>query len=873
MWIERIELSGFGNSPSEKVEFAKGSVNLFEETNDQTKCLAPAAVLAALYGDKFESGDLAKLSIKGFRTVNENPAPFLVSLDFVIGNRSLKFQRNLEDNKLIVLDRQNNNADVTAEFSSDNQVSATVFGGTDFKKYMANCLVLNHVPTSESGAKHPVVELVEKITSKGNLLFSQAQAIQVIDDCLSQFPYDQITIKVDFLIAELERQRHEIRSRLENYSVRRHSLVSLITRLRELEPILEGEERQLATQDYFRLCLRAAEIDGTVMQLRSQQIRINSIRRELERIGSVADFTAESQAQIEELWIRRASRIEDYQAIEQELLPKVQGLDQIEARRNERWKGLETFTQEQSQALASMANNLQTNEKELKEFKDKFMQEEMAARSLKLDLDRFELTRRVMLTLDPREIDDAKSFSALMSGYKNQASESERGKERAEALVHEIEGQRQGKGEAGLAFKLFKGNTLRQRELEGAKADLERHEARLVDLKQKITALEQRLDGLALKLGLSSGNALLEELQAYASAPPQLKELDMLQQLIATREASVAQLRSDLEPYYRQAQRDPSEISVESLRQMTNDIVEAVAESKELERGYEHVKSGKEQLDFLVSELTSIEEILAQLFANAGLKNPQNMDESYTGYYANVAAHQHWQTLHDEIVKMQQRYSFEIGNADLGDVISKLEVEKREAWERIQYLANNYPEIAEKSPPNAEQAALLEASLANPEVEMLRNERDRLRAEIRAFYDEYDTNFEATATDLGTVEQRLKQARLNQAALELARERLNALLGEDMIALVQKLEIAKDQNGDALPLLFDSASLPQNELELAVALKFLTTLAAEKQQILLFSNSRKLNLGRFMQPTAFQQQPLKFCLRTSAGADGHLQRA
>jgi hypothetical protein len=94
-----------------------------------------------------------------------------------------------------------------------------------------------------------------------------------------------------------------------------------------------------------------------------------------------------------------------------------------------------------------------------------------------------------------------------------------------------------------------------------------------------------------------------------------------------------------------------------------------------------------------------------------------------------------------------------------------------------------------------------------------------------------------------------------------------------MSALVQKLEIAKDQAGDTLPLLIDSASLPQNELELAIALKFLTILGAERQQILLFSNSRKLNLGRFMQPTAFQQQPLKFCLRTSLGADGHLQRA
>jgi len=873
MWIERIELSGFGNSPSEKVEFAKGSVNLFEEISDQTKCLAPAAVLAALYGDKFESGALAKLSIKSFRTATEVSAPFSVSLDFVIGNRALRFLRNLEDGKLTVLDRQNNNADVTAEYASDNQISSTAFGGADFKKYLAEFVVLANAPTGEPGTKHPVVALAEAITSKENLLFHQAQAIQVIDDCLSQFPYDQITIKVDFLIAELERQRLEIRSRLENYSARRHSLVSLITRLRELEPILEGEERQLASQEYFRLCLRAAEIDGTVMQLRSQQIRIIGIRRELERIGSLAEFTAESQAQIEELWIRRTSRIEDYQALEQELMPRLKELDQIEAQRGDRWKGLESFTEEQSQALFSMATNLQTNEKELKEFKDKFNQEETAARNLNLDLERFELTRRVMLTLDPREIDDAKSFSALMTGYKNQASESERGKERSEALITEIEEQRQGKGEAGPMFKLFKSGSLRQKELEGAKADLERHEARLVDLKQKITALEQRLDGLALRLGLSTGAALLEELQAYSSAPPQLKELDMLQQLIATREASVAQLRSDIEPYLRQAQCSTTEITAEFLLELANQVALSVKEAKELEKGYEQVKSGKEQLDFLVSELTSIEEILAQLFANAGLKNPQNMDESYTGYYANVAAHHHWQALNDEIQKMQQRYHFEIGNEDLGAVINKLEAEKRDAWERIQDLANNYPEIAEKSPPNAEQAALYAASLANPEVEMLRNERDRLRAEIRAFYDEYDHNFEATVTDLETVERRLEQARLNQAALELARERLNSLLGEDVTALVQKLEIAKDQNGDTLPLLIDSASLPHSELELAIALKFLTTLAAERQQILLFSNSRKLNLGRFMQPTAFQQQPLKFCLRTSAGADGHLQRA
>jgi uncharacterized protein YdcH (DUF465 family) len=238
-----------------------------------------------------------------------------------------------------------------------------------------------------------------------------------------------------------------------------------------------------------------------------------------------------------------------------------------------------------------------------------------------------------------------------------------------------------------------------------------------------------------------------------------------------------------------------------------------------------------------------------------------------------MGAFHHYRALQDELDKMEQRYAFATGNEDLQVVISRLEREKRDAWARIQYLVDTYPEIAEQAPPSQEELENLKTIAVTPEIELLRNERDRLRAEIREFYNDYDGNFARLVERYDELEREIIRAKSNKDALELARDRLQTMLLEDFEAAAN-ISVKPGQNPDELlPLLLDVACLSQKEIELDTSLQFLAAVLAGKRQIILLSNSQKQNLSRFIQATSARQQPLKFCLRTPVSSDGHLQRA
>jgi hypothetical protein len=874
MWIERIEIVGFGVAPKERIEFGKHAVNLFEEGTEQSKLLIPAVVRAAFFGTHQENGDQIdeRLSVSNFKAPTESEAPFLVSIEFYISERKLRLTRNLNDDKIMILDRSKGDLDVTHEFVKDGgpEEAGELLTGVGRKRFEEICLLL---PSGQAGhnAGNALSDFLKTITNGSSPILGEEQAVQLIDQSITQFPYKTINIKIDFLVDELEKQRDEVKKKIFGYLSRRSAIVPIIARLREIEPYVGTEENDRRAHEYFKCCLRAAEIDGQVMQYRSQQARLHGMKKELDRLGSLQDFTIESQRQIEELWTRRNSRLTDYHALADEVTPKIVQYEQQEMASKRKWESLHDFTPEQAQVFAQMTNNFRTMQQELDEFESQLAQrQEHLAQQPNVDLAKFERSRRTMQVLEPEDANDAKSYAALLTGFRNQAAESDRGQWRAEMLIKEIEEQRQTKTESSPIFKVFKPNTLRQKELEGATADLERHTAKLNDLKVKISGLEQRLAALAAKAGVADGAVLVQHINDYNAASSQLKELDILEQMIESRKSSIQRLRIDLEPYFKQSGRKVQTVTVDAASELAQELQSCMNDLARLEVGFEKAKISREQLEFLLSEVRNIEEILAQLFANAGLENPGDIEASYSEFYSKVASYHHWRVLEEEIGKTEEQYGLE-GADDFSEKIAWLEQERRETWERIRYLVEHYPEIAEQLPPKGDQAA--DPGSSSKDYDSLLDERDQHDLEIRSFFSQFGNEYPTLADKLETLERELARTKANQLSLELAREKLNSLLAEDLSALETDSFQAFDSTGDPLPIIIDAGCLGQTELELAVAFKFLALVIAEKRQIILLSKSNKLDVSRLMQSALSGQQAVKFCLRTPAGADGSLQRA
>jgi chromosome segregation ATPase len=875
MWIESIEVTGFSASPKDKVEFGRSAVNLLEEVTDQAKLLVPVAVLAALFGTMAndDEGVDERLKVKRFRARDESEAPFQVVIDFVIDDRKLRLLRNLLNNEAIVYDRTNHTTEVTNEFVRDGLSLGETITGCDRTRFEKACLLLPIQAGARRNGEHIVLDFMINTAGDGSPLFQEAQAVHTIDELINHFPYRTINVKVDFLIDELRRQQADIEKKLENYFSRRRATLPLIARLREIEPQVEEEEKRLLADEYFRACLRAAETDGSIMQLRTQRARLQAKRRELARLDTLQPQTVESQRQVEELWNRRLGLLSELNVLTEAVGAKISEYDRLEQANQGELASLQGFTVEHAQALQEIANRFATMERELDEFNFQLGQRQISlSKQSNVDLKKFEICRKTMQALDPQDANDAKSYAALLTGFRNQAAEADKAKWRAESLINEIEEQRRSKAGVSPLLMVFKANTLRQKELEGARADLQRHSAKLDEWKTKIAGLEQRLQHLAKKAGVEDGELLMKHIHEYGMASNKVKELDILKQMIEARERNMERLRSELEPYFNKAGRKNEEITSRSAKDLAENILHFRSDVVSMENDYGPVKEHKEHLQILQAELNNIDEILAQLFSEAGVENLEDVDAGYAEYYSRVSAFHHSRAVEDDIEKILEQAGLHESGEDINAKITRLEQERRTTWERIQFLVDNYPEIADQIPPTGEQLASKRSPVMNEETLQLMGECDQLRAQVRAFFSQSENEYSTLTEKLQAIERVLARTESNKLALELAKTKLNELLEKDFSRLsIESLPSLKGAF-EELPYFIDVSCLGHGDIELCLALKFLGVFA-RKRQIILMCNSHKLNVNRLIQSMALEEEPIKFCQRTPTTRDGSLQKA
>jgi hypothetical protein len=876
MLIERLEIVSFGTVVNEQVEFGPDAINLIEEHSEQEKLLIPAVMLAILYGFDPDQGSIPESigDVSRFRPKHGEEAQFLASLDCLQTGRHLRISRDFANNKATVIERGGSEKDVTDEFLGNGDKSVgEVLTKLSHEEFWQNCFLLSFDEKNDTGAATAVAEALGKIVNPASPMYGKGLAVGVLDGYLNQFPYKSIQIKIDFLIHELEQQKLELRRKADSLEHERKATIALIDGIAAVTPKLDGKVDQSDANEYFQLCFRAAEIDGQVLHLRSQHVRLRNILRELARIGSMEGFSIEFQQPIEELWKRRISHVDDYRALEQELAPKIVEYEAYEREVTQRWEKLQSFTPEQAQALRVSADNFQILSKELSESKQQREHQEKGTEGEQLDLAKYEDIKRTLTSLEPRDANDAKSYSALIVGFRKQLASSEKGKSKAEAIITEIEEQRRTKTEGGTVLKMFKPSSLRQPELEAAQADLERHVARIDDIHGRIKNLESRIESLAQRAGIGDGSKLLEYINDYSAASPQLQELERLDESIIQRQTACDRLKSDFEQYFRQAGRGDQEISAENIASLSSDVNNCLRDFRSLNSTFGTLKLSKQQLEFLAAEIRGIDEALQELFARAQVSDPANVEASYAEYYGKIARYHHWQTLQEELAKAEKKYGFNPGTEQIHQVLAELELERTEAWTRIHELVDHFPEIAEAKPPAAAELEKLRAKPVESELQGLRQERDNLQRQVKNVFDDYDEQYTSVLALIEAVDHQLSTSRNCKLALELAREVLEQLLMDDLTKVLPKTTVPKDAKGEALPLILDAAKFSHEDLELSLALRFIISVIAPSRQTILLSNNRKVKLDRFSPILNMSSIPVHFAWRKALEPESALPEA
>lgn len=872
MWIERIELIGFGNALNEKVDMGVSGITFVEESKEHSSLLLPAAVLAVLHGrqEDLRSMPLELSDINRFRPKGQTVTAFVVKMNCSLSGRRITISRNLNDNSLTVCENSDERRNVTAEYVVNNRLSLgekiTDLGSDAF---FSQCMVMASPFEKKERGCDGVREIIDDIVSANSPSHVKATAVDVLEKQLNQFLYKSIEIKIEFLIEELEKQKLELARKCEALKDERKKVVPLLTELTNVSVQREPEMVTLYSEEYFRLCIRTAEIDGTMLKLRSQHVRCRSMEEELARIGTVDAVFIDMQSQVEDLWTYRSQKIDEYQRLEQQLLPQIANYETNEIEVTKRWEKLQTFTPEQAHSLKAMAERFMSKESELSELTTERVLAENRAKQLNIDMSKYEEVKRTILSLDERAANDAKSYSSLIFGFRKQLASSERGKSRAEATIAEIEEQRRAKAEDNAMLSIFKPTALRGEELESAKEDLVRHQDRIKDLKERIFNLESRIQGLAHKAGIADGAALLKRIEEYAAADPQLHELERLDHLIGEKQRLCDELEAEFMPYFKQAGRLNDKITAESVSQLAANVLNCLRDFKAINSTFTTLKAAKKELESCASEIRTAEKTLKVLFGKAHFDKPQDIEGCYSDFYGEVAKFHHRQVLVDELAKSKEKYGFAPGSEQIYKVLADLEQERIDSWKRIHDIVDQFPWIIDQLPPMSGPDS--EIKKPSQQFERLTKEEGVLICKIKELFANYDEKYLPLLSRIDLIDRDLTKAKNTKMALELAREVLEQLLIDDLTKVYPSSSFDQAGSSESLPLIIDAGILPKDELEFFLVLRFLINVIAPKRQTIVLVSSKKLRSTRFSAIINASPVPANIAFLTPIDADNRLK--
>ncbi len=849
MWIERVDIHGFGNLTGEKIDFRADKLNLVLEPNEHGKSTIAEAIWAVLYD--YSGGQRTSESKLKERDARKplSGTVFKASVDLTHEDRKLRVVRDFNEKTVKVFDRGAGNADVTAEFLSDSTRDdvGTKLTGMTRELFRRTCFVGQRELADYSFAGDlDLSSLLQSIADGSGNTTTCATATGVLDDALSHFAYMGKKYEVERLLGDIEERRADLVGRSKDLEGDWGVAGEDVERLKNIEQRIAAGEKTIMSAEYFHQVLEAAELDGRLMKAQDRLLKVADLKRQLGALAHLQDFPIERYRKVQELWTTRVARVGDYERFKTELESKEKHVQARDLEIRERWEGVSEFSTDDAQMIASTARSLQTVLAELEEAEHKRKNELEQVKIESVDFEKFGSVRKALLSLEARDIDDAYAYNAMVNSAREQIGECERSVWRGRMICQEIDQQRKTRkasyknvtitlaflvvillalaGAAVFVAKqhfavwtsffgsvvivgfmaalvvnflfMLRSGSHRHSDYLKAKDDEQKQAQLGQELHNKIIGLEVRLEDLARKAGVTNGAELVKNIRAYADTAPRLKDLDLLEQLVLSRQTHVIRLRGELEAYFEKSGRRAEEASPENALKLADEINAYREEQRALKATAGLLDHKSSEAAFLQDQLKDLDAELKHNFQQANLEDVDDVERAYKEFVEAAQDYRRWEGLRTELDRIEQDTTSDLVPDELPRIIEKLQVQRDAAWAAMQDIVEKFPDIGDTAPPGvnlADPSMAKGMSALKSQLEGMRREADVLAIRMRSGSKDYNHHYIEVLEDIEAIDEDLDRIKRAKTALELARDTFKRFADETHGHWSSRLnEIAKE---------------------------------------------------------------------------------
>lgn len=818
MRIESLHFIRANDSRKEYFDFSSDKLNVLITPTGFGRSMIAEAIWSILYGH--HGNEPCRLRA-GVITVLSGQKRYKVSREFVDNRFSFK-EYNGSDGETV---------------STTSDAPGRVLSGLDVDVFREVCMMeenSNDIASTTATLADHLSSLLSRTKDSDE---GPERAIACIENALQTYHFKEKTYPIDDLIAGLERGRLVLLERLRGLEQEKIEASDRMQQLSELEKEISQRMNLLKREDHFQLSMAVADLDSRILTIQERALMETELQREQKELGDLSDFPLDAVRKVEEMWSKREATLQNYARLAHDVDELNRTQSELDAFFSDCPK-MEELMPDDAQALYGLARTMESVEGELEELNARRDDELRKAKSSGVDFDNVASMRRSLLSMESHDFDEANNLAQQMRKGKQGLSEAVQITQRIERDIDEAkqEYERAAKTEKywrkillavcltpfafffaamygpheGWAKLLFIviaptisvtaillsiGFLVRlHRSKQDLNARLQRLKKEYSELSQseagaslQLSDLQRRADRIAQQYEIATGAELLKQITSYVGNSAKLKDLDLLDQIIASREKQLKKIIGEIDKHLRRTGMESEQITPDLAVGLADNVQRYREQMREREKIETHFSHKKSELKFLEGEIKDIDSHLRDAFYRARLDEPEEIAASIAQFRDKAAAKKRYDSIARELERRESERNAETVDRDLGELLDDLQSKRQEAWTRLQELITANPFLAESPASGAEAPGPARAAELLREVEVLTLEYQEIREQIRTVTKNFDDYYPKTQHELEVLERNLARINHHKNSLELAKKLLSKVAQESRVSWSKEL--------------------------------------------------------------------------------------
>lgn len=741
------------------------------------------------------------------------------------------------DDQQIVLKRNFQEKQLDFSPPEAEKIANDQFAGVSKEMFQTLLLIGQDEGSSSMLADRGVrLNLLGQLASKTEQNRNIERAIRLVEEKQERYPFKGKNYRIDDLLTGLNRGKVVLEERLGQLERERAEAGSLIDELKQLESEQVLDKDILKREEYFSLCLETAELDARIMMVQQKLYQLEDLNKQIRQFEHIANFPVSGQRKVQELWVNRQSRLADLQRHDDELLKSIQDTKAQEDILTAHNEELEQFTIEDSQQLFGLSKTIAGAQAEIEQLRQERDKEMRRVKDAGVRFDDIALIRKTVLGMSPSDIETANTLANDLKRQKDKLQTLVEFSQGTGVQLKELHEEIKGfdlkfrkirnvllslvvasalivlfslTGEQEVLGTIFQtsfvlsvaGLLLLPPLLSGVRKQFESKvegliqqqgssDQKEINLSDLIAKIQSEGEQIAHRYGMESSAELFKKLQTYAMFAGRLKQLDILEQMLETREQNLQSLSKEGMVYLEKVNRGSSIVTAAAISVLASEILWHRESMRKLERSTAVVNHRKSERKFLEGELAEIDAVLVDYFERAALRDPENIDDSFEEFESQCKVYRNWESLKQELERVESEISnSDVFETDLTEMLAKLQHRRADAWNFMQELIAKYPDILGETIEDEEIGRMGHGDLQklHDQIEGREERINALRNSVREAIKNFDEFHPKTQHEVEILERDLVLIRRNRASLNLAKETLMRVARESKTSWSQEL--------------------------------------------------------------------------------------